>query len=1255
MQRSTRGLSLASTSLLGALALASAAAAAPALVAADPLSDADADVAAAADTTPDAGMLRYPDISATHIAFVYADDLWMVPREGGQAVPLASPPGAELLPRFSPDGKTLAFVGNYDGNRDLYTLGVAGGLATRITHHPLPEQLCDWTPDGGSLLFASGHAAPLTGRQAQLFTVSAAGGLPARLPVPYGGNGALSADGRWLAYVPVPFDFRTWKRYEGGTAMDIWLFDLKDHASRRMTDWAGTDTLPMWLGSVVYYLSDASPNHVLNLWSFDTVSGARQQVTDLGDYDVRWPSIGPGPDGGGEIVFQHGSSLKVLDCRTRAVRSVNVTIPGDRPRLRERTVDVAGAARHWSLSPSGKRALCEARCDIWTLGAENGSPRNLTATAGTSERDPAWSPDGQWVCYSSDADGEYELWMRPSDGTGEPRQLTDGHAAFFFDPRWSPDSARIAFADQLGTLYVHDVKAGKTVTVDKDPWAGLPDMSWSHDGSWLAYGKGGDNQLTSLWLYDVQAGSTAQLTSGVFRDSWPCFDREGKYLFFASSRDLSEPIYEDLGTTFVYAGTQRLLVVPLRADVPSPWLPESDEEPYGAAKEKLEKKQAEKEEQEAGKAGETPNGAGSAGKSGDGQGASGAGKPGDGQGAGGSAGKPGDSQAAGGAAGKPADAQDADGKPVDKTPAGDGKPDSTAPKERLAIDVAGFERRAVLLPVERGAFGRLAVTHDGKLIYFRGAAPGVDDPPSVRLFDPAAKDEEGQKEKVLAEKVQDFALSADGRRLLVVAEDGVSIRDAAPDAKAKPVSKDGMSVTVDPRAEWKEIYVDAWRRFRDWFYDPSMHGVDWGRMRARYEALLADCVSREDVSYVIRELISELNVGHAYYNAGETDPEPKASVGLLGADFTLEQGAYRIAAIAEGGPWDADARGPLSQPGVNVKVGDWLLAVDGVPLDVHRDPWAAFQNKADRVVTLTVSDKPTLVPRAPDGAAAGRSGAADAGDAARDAGAHDGGASGTSAPAGAGADAHGAMSATGQRDLLVKPIGSESDLRYRAWIEHNRSYVERRSGGRVGYLHVPDTGVNGQNNLFRQFYGQIAMPALIVDERWNGGGQVPTRFIELLHRPATNMWAARGSKPITWPPDSHQGPLCMLINQRAGSGGDAFPYYFREAGLGPLIGVRTWGGLVGIGDLPRMLDGASVSVPNFAFYENDGTWGIEGHGVDPDIEVVDDPALMVDGGDPQLDKAIEVMLAALRDKPWVAPQPPAFPDRSGMGITPADR
>ncbi len=527
--------------------------------------------------------------------------------------------------------------------------------------------------------------------------------------------------------------------------------------------------------------------------------------------------------------------------------------------------------------------------------------------------------------------------------------------------------------------------------------------------------------------------------------------------------------------------------------------------------------------------------------------------------------------------------------------------DDAKPKP-VRIDLDGFEQRAILLPVERGSFIGLAVAHDGRLVYGRAPSQGDDSKTAIHAFD---VDDEKQEEKLLVDKADGFQLSADGHKLLVILDGEATLREADPDAEAKPVAKDGLRATVQPRDEWREIFTDAWRRYRDFFYDPSLHGVDWNGVRDRYAAMLDDCLTRTELAYVIREMISELNVGHAYYNAGPDEDFEQTPVGLLGADFRLEQGAYRLARLYGGAPWDVDARGPLAQPGVGAHEGDFLLAVNGVPMDVSVDPWAPFEGLADTVVTLTLSARP------------GRDDTA--------------------------------------RDVRVKPVASEDALRYRWWVEKNRRAVEEHTGGRVGYIHVPDTGVNGQNNLFRQFFGQVDREALIVDERWNSGGQVPTRFIELLNRPATNLWTQRDSLPLVWPPDSHQGPKCMLINQRAGSGGDAFPYYFREMKLGKLIGTRTWGGLVGIGDLPPMLDGASVSVPNFAFYEVDGTWGVEGHGVDPDIEVIDDPALMVDGGDPQLDKAIEVMLAELETRPWRLPPVPPYPDRSGMGIPPQDR
>ena len=1116
--------------------------------------------AAVAEIRPHAGMLRFPDVSETQIVFVYAGDLWLVPREGGVAVPLASPPGGESFPRFSADGQTIAFVGNYDGNDDLYTIPVGGGVPERVTHHPATENLCDWTPDGRLLFFSRGYFG--LRRQTHLLTVAPTGGLPEQLPVPYGAVGSISPDGEWLAYSPYTRDGRTWKRYLGGMASDIWLFNLRDHSARKITDWDGTDSQPMWLGKTLYYMCDAGPAHRLNIWTCDIASGRRQQITHFEKFDVAWPAIGPGPDGKGEIVFQNGPNLYLLDLGTRRTHVVEVIVPGDRPNLRPQRVDVSDYVEGGDISATGKRVVLEARGDIWTVPAKKGAPRNLTHTSGVAERDPTWSPDGRWISYFADETGEYELYVTQSDGKGETRQLTKDGKTYRYSRSWSPDSKYIVFADKTGAIYLTAVETGETKLVDRDPWADDPSVSWSHDSNWLAYTLGGDNQQSAIWLYHVPDGKRHQVTSGTFNDSQPTFDRKGEYLFFASNRHFHRPIYEDLGNTFVYTNTDVLVVVPLRDEVGSPWAPESDEESWddddedgGGEDEDAEDEDGDEDEAEDNEGDEDDGG----------------------------------------------DADDDVDKPDDDD--GDEKKEEEKP---LEIELDGFEQRALRVPVEPGEFYQLEVNDKGHLLYVRGTPRGVKGEPAIKLFDLEDDDEE---EKTVLSDVGGFAISADGKKLLVSRNDTLGIVDAKPDQKLdEPLALDGLTAVINPREEWRQLFIEAWRVERDFFYDPNMHGLDWAGMRDHYIKMLADCVSRADVGLVIRELIGELNVGHAYYIGDDSDDdELHVSVGMLGADFELHEGAYRIKTIHAGGVWDLDARGPLSRPGVDVSVGDYLLAVNGTPLDTTKDPWAAFQGLVGQVVTLKVSAKPTLDDEA--------------------------------------------------REVLVEPLdpGEESALRYRAWVEQNRAYVAQRSGDKVGYIHVPDTGTNGQNELFRQFYGQRRKAALVIDERWNGGGQLPHRFIELLNRPLTNYWATHDGRPSMSPDASHQGPKCMLINGLAGSGGDMFPYLFRQAGLGKLIGTRTWGGLVGISGNPSLIDGVYVSAPTFAFYELDGTWGIEGHGVDPDIEVIDDPALMVDGGDPQLDRAIEQMLAEIEQNPYVTVPIPAYPDRSGMKIREEDK
>lgn len=1249
--------------------------------------------AAVADVTPAATMLRFPDVSKDQVCFVYANDVWVAPKTGGMATPLASPPGQESLPKFSPDGKSIAFAGNYDGNRDLYVIPATGGLATRVTHHPGAEALSDWTPDG-KLLFISNGLAGLQ-RQTQIFTVAPTGGMPEKLAVPYGAFCSISPDGTWLAYTPHSVDNRTWKRYRGGMATDIWLFNLKDNSSKRVTDWEGVDTIPMWVpggdGKTLYYHSDNGPEHRMNIWAYDVATGKREQVTSYKDDDIKWPSIGPGSDGKGEIVFQLGSKLMLLNLGTRQAAEVKITIPGDRPTIRPRTVDQSKNITGGSISPTGKRVAIEARGDIWSSPANEGVVRSMTRTDGVYERDPSWSPDGKWIAYFSDESGEYELYVMPSDAKPkaeepkegdkkdeakkeepkaeeskrEKRKLTDLGAGFRYSPVWSPDSKFIQFTDQAGRVYLTTVETGETKVVDQDPTANPVSVNWSQDSNWFTYARADDtNQNGCVWIYNVKTGEKTQVTSSTFPAASPVFDRKGEFLYFVSTRNFNSPTYSDVDTTFVYRGTQQLFMVPLRADVKNPLPLKSDEE-------ELKKDEPKKEEKkDATPSGEKPGDKGSGGAAAavaddgvsgtwdcmvtGGQNLPPGGLPfklnltigADGKVTGsvtsamGSGGLTGTYDKGSGlinitisvaqqtvsmtgtikgqevsgtwSVGNESGAWS--GKRTSGPAAGgggaaSGGADASKPGEvkEVKIDLAGFEKRAIALPVGPGNFGRLATTDDGKLVYARG---GGDDgaPAGIKIFDPK---DDSRAEKSVTDGARGFEISADGKKLLVFRGPSMNVMDAAAGGgKSTSVPTSGMLVTINPRAEWVQIFMDTWRLERDFFYEPTMHGVDWPALRVHYLAMVEDCASREDVAYVQGELISELNIGHAYITSpGDVESSPQIGVGMLGCDFELARTdagtAYRITKIYSGADWDTDARGPLSQLGVDVKEGDYVLAVDGTPIDTSKDVWAAFIDTANRTTSITVSSKPVM-----DASA---------------------------------------------REVLVKPIASEAGLRYRTWVEQNRRYVEKRSEGKVGYIYVPNTGVDGQNDLFRQFIGQRGKEALIIDDRWNGGGQIPTRFIELLNRPVTNYWAKRDGIDWTWPPDSHQGPKAMLINGLAGSGGDMFPWLFKHNKIGKVFGMRTWGGLVGISGNPGLIDGGSISVPTFGFYKIDGNWGVEGHGVDPDVEVIDDPSKLAGGDDPQLDAVTDHLLNEIKTNGYHPPKRPASPNRSGMGIPPEQR
>jgi tricorn protease len=1061
----------------------------------------------------DARMFRYPDVSATHIAFAYAGDIWVVPKTGGVAARLSSPPGEEAFPRFSPDGKQIAYTANYDGNADVYTVPTMGGSPVRVTYHPMGDRLVDWHPDGQRVLFASSRE---SGRQrySQFFLANAAGGVAERMPVPYGEFGAFSADGRLFAYMPQSTDFRTWKRYRGGWAADIWLFDLRDSSAVNVTTNNADDAQPMWHGNTLYFLSDRGATQRHNLWAWDRTTKAVRQVTDFKDFDLAFPAIGPD-----DIVFQAGSRLYLMSLANEQVSEVKVSVVTDLATLKPRAERVERLIQWADVSPTGKRALFQARGELFTVPAEHGPVLNLSRTSGSAERYPTWSPDGKTVAFWSDRSGEYELTVRPADGTGEEQTLTSMGPGYRYAAHWSPDSKQVAFADQLMRFYVLDVGTKKLTRVDSSAvWMGhgqLANMTfdWSADSRWITYARPMTSSNTAVFLYDTKEGRLHQATSGYFSDFGPVFDPEGKYLYYYSNRAF-DPVYGDFDNSWTYPNSTHIVAVGLRADVPSPLAPRNDVDSVKA----------------------------------------------------GAADKAGAAAEAGRAAGTD-----------EKKPAAD-----TAKKEVL-IDLAGFEARAVVLPPKPGNFGPLAAAK-AKVVFLRGTRSGsTDDKTPIVYYDLAEREE-----KTVLDDADTFRLTYDGNRLLVVNERRFAIVDLKPAQKMdKPLRTAEMETLVDPRAEWRQMFNDTYRLERDFFYDAGMHGVDWKGLRDRYGKLIDDAVTRWDVNFVLGEFIAELNASHTYRGGGDQEQPRNREVGMLGADFTLEGGAFRVTRIVRGGPWDG-VRSPLAEPGVNAAVGDYVLAVNGIPLDTSKDPYAAFQGLVGAPVLLTLNGEPGM-----DGA----------------------------------------------RTVLVTPLADDTDLRFAEWIERYRQYVDKATNGRVGYIYVQSTGVGAQNELVRQFMAQWQKEALIIDERFNSGGQIPDRFIELLNRPMLAYWAVRNGNSWQWPPVGHAGPKAMLINGWSGSGGDAFPFYFREAKLGPLIGKRTWGGLIGISGAPELVDGGTLTVPTFRMYDVRGQWFPEGVGVAPDIEVEDDPAKLARGVDPQLDRAIQEVMQALQ----TAPKAPARP------------
>ncbi|MHC4456621.1 MAG: S41 family peptidase [Planctomycetota bacterium] len=1067
-------------------------------------------------------MLRFPDVGAERIVFVYAGDLWTVSKDGGLARKLSSPKGQELFPKFSPDGQMIAFSGNYDGNTDVYIMPAEGGTPKRLTHHPEADLVVEWYPNGKHILYRSRMVSP-SSRFNRFFKQSIKGGMPETLALPYGELASFSPDGKRVAFQFLDRQFRTWKRYRGGLASDLWLYDFTKNISEKFTDFDGTDAMPMWHHNTIYFLSDRDVRKKLNIWAYDLNSKKIRQVTKFTEYDVKWPSIGPDA-----IIFENAGKLHLLDLATKTSQAICIQVPADLPETRTKLKDVSKNIENFSLSPTGKRALFEARGEIFTVPEKHGSIRNLTNTSGAAERFPTWSPDGKHVAYLSDRTGEYELYVRPGDGKPTKQQVTTGGNVFRYRPVWSPDSKRIAFSDKTGALFVVDIKDGKPQLVDKDQWDRMKSYSWSPDSRWLAYSKNMSNYLRAIMIYDANECKTRQVTSDYYNDTYPIFDPEGEYLFFRSSRSFT-PIYGDMDNTWIYPNSTQIYAATLRKDVNSPIAPRSDEE-LGPDDKKQDKEKDEENNSKSEK---------------------------------------------------------------------DSDKDKCEEKLKpVEVDWDGFEERIVKLPIAAGNIGPLNCVDD-KLVFIRHPATGAAKAgePSSTLF---YYDLEEREEKTVISGIDAYDISADGKKVIYKSKKTYGIVDLGEDKKVEDgkIETDKLKAWINPYDEWTQIFNEAWRIQRDYFYDPNMHGLDWQAIKERYESLLPYVVDRADLNYIIGEMIAELNASHTYVGGGDLESPEKISVGLLGCDFELDKGnnAYRISKIYEGAIWDADVRSPLRQPGIDVAEGDYLLAVNSQPLDTAKDPWSAFQGFVDEVVTLTINSSPSM---------------------------------------------------TDARDVVVKPIFSELRLRNLAWIESNRKKVALATNEKVGYIYVPDTGRNGQNELVRQFTPQRIKDALIIDERFNSGGQDPDRFIELLNRPLLSYQTRRYERDFQTPFMAHIGPKVMLINNWAGSGGDLFPYYFRKAGIGPLVGKRTWGGVIGISmSDPRPVDGGFLSAPSWAFWSTEGKWDVEGYGVDPDYEIENAPHEMVSGRDPQLEKAIEVILEMLKKQPPERPKKPAYPDRS---------
>lgn len=1049
----------------------------------------------------DARLLRFPATNGNEIVFSYAGDLYKVPVTGGEAQRLTSHVGYEMFPRFSPDGKTIAFTGQYDGNTEVYTIPSTGGEPLRVTYTATNQRddlgdrmgpnniVMNWTPDGSRIVYRNRISSGFDGK---LYTVDKEGGLSEVIPLPEGGFCSYSPDGKQLAYNRVMREFRTWKYYKGGMADDIWIYNPEKKSVENITDNVAQDIIPMWIGDEIFFLSDR--DRTMNLFVYNTKTKQTAKVTNFTEYDVKFPSAN-----GNTIVFENGGYLYKMDATAKKPEKVEVKLTSDNIYARSEIKDGSQYLTEASISPDGKRVVVTARGEVFNLPVEKGVTKNITRSPGQHDREAQWSPDGKMIVYISDGTGETELYMQDATG-GEPVQLTKDNDTYIRSFVWSPDSKTIVYTDRKNRVNLLDITTRQVTTLLQDPMAEIRDVTYSPDSKWLTYSRPGTNEHSIVYVYNIAEKKEYPVTDKWYNSDSPVFSRDGKYLVFSSARDFN-PTYGSLEWNHVYNNMEGVYLVLLSKDTPSPFL-EKDAEVAVAKDDK-----AKKEE-----------------------------------------------------------------------PKIDGKKETAPESTVVKIDMDGISDRIIQLPLAGSRYGNFYA--DGNKVYYWGRG-------GMKVYDL-----EKQKEESVADGAS-MSVAPGSKKALFYKGGQIYVTDI-PSGKvdlSEAVNLSNMKITTDYPKEWAQIFDEAWRAYRDGFYVENMHGVDWKAIKKKYEVLLPYVKTRLDLNYVIGEMIGELNCGHAYVNPGELDRPDRVQTGLLGAEISRDKsGFFRLEKILPGASWSKDLRSPLTEPGIEAKAGEFIVAIDGVPTNSVKDMFSLLVGKASVPTELSLNSKPQLA---------------------------------------------------GARKIVISPLAEEYSLYHYNWVQDNIKKVDKATNGRVGYIYIPDMGVEGLNEFSRYFYPQLDKEGLIIDDRANGGGNVSPMILERLSREPYRLTMRRGSNHVGTVPDAVQvGPKVCLINKYSASDGDLFPWGFRALGLGKLIGMRTWGGIVGIsGSLPYM-DGTDIRVPFFTSYDpKTGQWIIENHGVDPDILIDNDPIKEWNGEDQQLNKAIEEVMKELQNRKPLAPIP----------------